>query len=162
MKGFCPSFVTIEGGELRRGAGVSTGDAYTRKVAALPQPDISALQSSYNLLVGGVGGTGVVTVGALITMAAHLESKGASVLDFMGFAQKGGTVFSYVRPIQEAIKWQPIPGGVRRLPYFCSGCPHNSSTKVPEGSKAQAGIGCHFMASWMGRKTESLKSRPNR
>jgi indolepyruvate ferredoxin oxidoreductase len=47
-------------------------------------------------------------------------------------------------------------GGVKRLPYFCSGCPHNTSTKVPEGSKALAGIGCHFMASWMGRDTESL------
>ena len=48
------------------------------------------------------------------------------------------------------------PGGVKRMPYFCSGCPHNTSTKVPEGSKALAGIGCHFMASWMGRNTESL------
>lgn len=97
VKGFCPSFVTIEGGELKRGAGVSTGDQFDNKVAALPQPEIKALEKTYNLLVGGVGGTGVVTVGALITMAAHLEAKGSSVLDFMGFAQKGGTVLSYVR-----------------------------------------------------------------
>lgn len=97
VKGFCPSFVTIEGGELKRGAGVSTGDQFDNKVAALPQPEIKALEKTYNLLVGGVGGTGVVTVGALMTMAAHLEAKGSSVLDFMGFAQKGGTVLSYVR-----------------------------------------------------------------
>src|SRR5690606_12517263 len=46
--------------------------------------------------------------------------------------------------------------GATRTPYFCSGCPHNTSTKVPEGSKALAGIGCHFMASWMDRETSSL------
>ncbi|MBK1693125.1 hypothetical protein, partial [Ectothiorhodospira mobilis] len=46
--------------------------------------------------------------------------------------------------------------GVRRQPYFCSGCPHNTSTKLPEGSRALAGIGCHFMASWMERNTSGL------
>lgn len=97
VKGFCPSFVTIEGGKLRKGAGVAIGEAFNQKLSALPQPQLPVLNSHYNLLVGGVGGTGIVTVGALITMAAHLESKGASVLDFMGFAQKGGTVLSYVR-----------------------------------------------------------------
>ncbi|MBE9399408.1 indolepyruvate ferredoxin oxidoreductase family protein [Pontibacterium sp. N1Y112] len=97
VSGFCPSFVTIEGGQLRKGGGVSIGEAFNQKLAALPLPQLNELTSSYNLLVGGVGGTGVVTVGALITMAAHLESKGATVLDFMGFAQKGGTVLSYVR-----------------------------------------------------------------
>src|SRR5690606_22785340 len=52
---------------------------------------------------------------------------------------------------------EPIQvSGAARTPYFCSGCPHNSSTRVPEGSKALAGIGCHFMANWMGRDTEGL------
>ncbi len=97
VTGFCPSFVTIEGGKLRKGEGVKVGEAFQQKLAALPTPEYNALNSCYNLLVGGVGGTGIVTVGALITMAAHLESKGATVLDFMGFAQKGGTVLSYVR-----------------------------------------------------------------
>ncbi|WP_232059132.1 indolepyruvate ferredoxin oxidoreductase family protein [Kineobactrum salinum] len=49
-----------------------------------------------------------------------------------------------------------VPTDVKRTPYFCAGCPHNTSTRVPEGSKALAGIGCHFMASWMDRDTESL------
>ena len=66
-------------------------------VAALPSPPAHEWTGPYDLLVAGVGGTGVVTIGALITMAANLENKSASVLDFMGFAQKGGMVLSYVR-----------------------------------------------------------------
>jgi indolepyruvate ferredoxin oxidoreductase len=66
-------------------------------LAAHPAPPPRALDKPFEILVTGVGGTGVVTVGALITMAAHLEGKGASTLDFMGFAQKGGAVLSHVR-----------------------------------------------------------------
>ncbi|SIQ14908.1 indolepyruvate ferredoxin oxidoreductase family protein [Marinobacterium stanieri] len=97
VNGFCPSFVTIEGGQLRKSKGLDLGAELEKRLSGTPMPTIPALNDSYDLLVGGVGGTGVVTVGQLITMAAHLESKGASVLDFMGFAQKGGTVLSYVR-----------------------------------------------------------------
>ncbi|GAA0848797.1 indolepyruvate ferredoxin oxidoreductase family protein [Marinobacter szutsaonensis] len=97
VTGFCPSFVTIEGGQLRKSRGVDTGSVLSKQLESLSQPTLPALNGSFDLLVGGVGGTGVVTVGQLITMAAHLESRGASVLDFMGFAQKGGTVLSYVR-----------------------------------------------------------------
>tara|TARA_R110002110_G_scaffold106423_6_gene266805 strand:- start:3806 stop:7204 length:3399 start_codon:yes stop_codon:yes gene_type:complete len=95
LDGFCPSFVTIEGGTRRRKTGAGfDADTLAR---ALPLPVLPALNKPYDLLVTGVGGTGVVTVGALITMAAHLEGKGASVLDFTGFAQKFGTVLGYVR-----------------------------------------------------------------
>ncbi|WP_151703656.1 indolepyruvate ferredoxin oxidoreductase family protein [Nitrincola alkalilacustris] len=97
VKGFCPSFVTIEGGELRKPQAESVGDSFWKRVNDLPSPLQPALQGTYDMMVVGVGGTGIVTIGALITMAAHLESKGASVLDFMGFAQKGGAVLSYVR-----------------------------------------------------------------
>ncbi|WP_293268716.1 indolepyruvate ferredoxin oxidoreductase family protein [Neptunomonas sp.] len=96
VNGFCPSFVTIEGGQLRKPTGLSA-DAVTEQLSKIPSPLIPPLSGTYDLLVSGVGGTGVVTVGALITMAAHLEGKGSSVLDFMGFAQKGGAVLSYVR-----------------------------------------------------------------
>lgn len=95
VNGFCPSFVTIEGGQLRKRE-ASEIAGFEDKVATLSQPKTD-VSGSYNLLVGGVGGTGVVTIGAVITMAAHIEGKGSSVLDFMGFAQKGGTVLSYVR-----------------------------------------------------------------
>ncbi|GAB4272413.1 MAG: indolepyruvate ferredoxin oxidoreductase family protein [Pararhodobacter sp.] len=95
LEGFCPSFVTVEGATRRKPRGADLDiDALT---ADLPAPTLPALTRPFDLLVTGVGGTGVVTVGALITMAAHLEGRGASVLDFTGFAQKFGTVLSYVR-----------------------------------------------------------------
>jgi indolepyruvate ferredoxin oxidoreductase len=98
-KGFCPSFVGVTGGKLRKKSGaLSAGkDAFLAKVGALPRPATHDWDGPWDLLVTGVGGTGVVTVGAVIAMAAHLEGKAASVLDFMGFAQKGGSVLSFVR-----------------------------------------------------------------
>ncbi len=95
LNGFCPSFVTVEGGERRKKQ--PAGLDADQLTARLPAPDLPSLAEPFDLLVTGVGGTGVVTVGALITMAAHLEGKGSSVLDFTGFAQKFGTVLSYIR-----------------------------------------------------------------
>jgi indolepyruvate ferredoxin oxidoreductase len=95
VNGFCPSFVTVEGA-TRRKRGGSHIDLLSR-ANALPEPTPASLVSPFNLLVTGVGGTGVITVGALITMAAHLEGKGASVLNFTGFAQKFGPVLSFIR-----------------------------------------------------------------
>jgi len=98
-KGFCPSFVGVTGGALRKKSGALARDkeAFMRRVNALPRPGAHVWDAPYDLLVTGVGGTGVVTVGAVVAMAAHLEGKSASVLDFMGFAQKGGAVLSFVR-----------------------------------------------------------------
>ncbi|MEK8052906.1 indolepyruvate ferredoxin oxidoreductase family protein [Ideonella sp. DXS22W] len=97
--GFCPSFVSVSGGQPRKRVGALGGglDALHQRVAALPQPAPHVWAAPYDLLVTGVGGTGVVTVGAVIAMAAHLQGWRASVLDFMGFAQKGGSVLSFVR-----------------------------------------------------------------
>jgi len=98
VNGFCPSFVTVEGGKLKKAAGSAFDPvALAQRVGALPTPATHLDAAPYDILVTGVGGTGVVTVGALISMAAHLEGKSASVLDFMGFAQKGGSVLSFVR-----------------------------------------------------------------
>lgn len=98
-KGFCPSFVGVLGGRTRRKTGALAGDASNLLVHidALTRPAPHAWSGPYDLLVAGVGGTGVVTIGALVAMAAHLEGKCASVLDFTGFAQKGGSVLSHVR-----------------------------------------------------------------
>ena len=98
VNGFCPSFVTVEGAKLKKAEGHAFDPAeLARRVDALALPQGHLDQAPYDILVTGVGGTGVVTVGALISMAAHLEGKSASVLDFMGFAQKGGSVLSFVR-----------------------------------------------------------------
>ena len=94
VEGFCPSFVTVHGGALRKGAGVSREDA---ALPELPEPSVPGLDRPYEIIVTGVGGTGVITIGALLGMAAHLESKGCSVLDQTGLAQKGGAVVSHVR-----------------------------------------------------------------
>ncbi len=95
LNGFCPSFVTVEGAR-RRKRKESRDDPETL-AAKLALPVMPNLEAPYDLLVTGVGGTGVVTIGALITMAAHLEGRGASVLDFTGFAQKFGPVLSFIR-----------------------------------------------------------------
>jgi len=97
INGFCPSFVTVEGDIARRKGAASARPIITSPDETLPEPELPSINSCFDLLVTGVGGTGVVTVGALITMAAHLEGKGSSVLDFMGFSQKFGPVLSYIR-----------------------------------------------------------------
>ncbi|MCX8101556.1 MAG: indolepyruvate ferredoxin oxidoreductase family protein [Geminicoccaceae bacterium] len=91
LEGFCPSFVTVEGGRLRRGRGLSADPP------AVPDPQLPPLAAPWNILVAGVGGTGVVTIGQVVAMAAHLEGKGVTVLDMAGLAQKGGAVWSHLR-----------------------------------------------------------------
>jgi indolepyruvate ferredoxin oxidoreductase len=93
VKGFCPSFVTIHGGGLKKRKGSGQVDFST-----LPAPQFATdLVQPWNILVTGIGGTGVVTIGALIGMAAHLEGKGGTVLDQTGLAQKGGAVTCHLR-----------------------------------------------------------------
>jgi indolepyruvate ferredoxin oxidoreductase len=98
LKGYCPSFVTVHGGVLRKASAASrdgSGDAAL--FAALPAPAQADLARPWNVLVTGIGGSGVITVGALLGMAAHLEGKGTSTLDVTGLAQKNGPVTSHVR-----------------------------------------------------------------
>ncbi len=147
VKGFCPSFVTVEGARLRKPLALSSDESPTHqaaqllskqspahsgavqetqsaalssaqptqseqsgsrsasqaadrlaaRVAGLPRPDLPALDAAYGVIVTGIGGTGVITIGQIIGMAAHLEGKGASVLDVAGMAQKNGAVMSFVR-----------------------------------------------------------------
>ncbi|HEY2133012.1 MAG TPA: indolepyruvate ferredoxin oxidoreductase family protein [Acetobacteraceae bacterium] len=91
IDGFCPSFVTVHGGKLRRRPSVTPDDS------ALPDAVLPSLDKPWDILVTGIGGTGIVTIGALIGMAAHLDGVHVTVLDQMGMAQKGGSVFSHIR-----------------------------------------------------------------
>ncbi|MGG7644316.1 indolepyruvate ferredoxin oxidoreductase family protein [Rhodovulum sp. YNF3179] len=112
LNGFCPSFVTVEGADRLKRRPEAGGDL-DRALEGQPEPELVALTKPYDLLITGVGGTGVVTVGALVSMAAHLEGRGASVLDFTGFAQKFGPVLSFVRlaPAPEQINQVRIDQG---------------------------------------------------
>ena len=97
VNGFCPSFVTVEGGKLKKRRG--KGEV---PFAVLPEPALPPLDRPYGILVTGIGGTGVVTIGALLGMAAHIEEKGIAVLDQIGLAQKGGAVTTHVRVARRA------------------------------------------------------------
>jgi indolepyruvate ferredoxin oxidoreductase len=94
VTGFCPSFVTVEGGALKKPKKASTGEAAP---PVLPTPVFPSTEQPFGILVTGIGGTGVVTVGQILAMAAHVEGKGVLVLDMSGLAQKGGPVMSHVR-----------------------------------------------------------------
>ncbi len=94
VTGFCPSFVTVEGGALRKPKKPDTSSAAP---PVLPLPALPSTAQPYGILVTGIGGTGVVTIGQILAMAAHVEGKGAVVLDMSGLAQKGGPVMSHVR-----------------------------------------------------------------
>ncbi|MBI4988621.1 MAG: indolepyruvate ferredoxin oxidoreductase family protein [Rhodocyclales bacterium] len=94
LNGFCPSFVTVEGGRLKKGKSLQADE---NAFAALPEPVLPDTKEPWGILITGVGGTGVITIGALIGMAAHLDGKGVTALDMTGLAQKFGAVFSHVR-----------------------------------------------------------------
>ncbi len=93
LEGFCPSFVTVHGARLKSGAPVASTD----EPAPLPEPKLAPLDSTKAILITGVGGTGVVTVGAVIGMAAHLDGLGVGTIDMAGLAQKGGAVTAHMR-----------------------------------------------------------------
>ena len=104
LKGFCPSFVTVEGGQLKKKAkGVSR---IALPEIELPLPTLPKTQHAWGTVVAGVGGTGVITIGQLLGMAAHIEGKGIVTQDSAGLAQKGGATWSHVliADDQEAIR----------------------------------------------------------
>ena len=108
LNGFCPSFVTVHGGALAK-----REPAADQPFEALPEPRLPALHQPWNAVLTGVGGSGVVTLTALVAMAAHLEGKGCATLNQTGLAQKFGAVISHLRiaPDQDAIKVARVPAG---------------------------------------------------
>ena len=121
INGFCPSFVSVHGGAVRKSNRAQLKVVQDNPFAALPMPTLRPLSEAYGILVTGIGGTGVITVGALIGMAAHLEGKGCTVLDFTGLAQKNGAVMSHVRlaPKPEDLHSVRIAAGGANLVLGC-------------------------------------------
>jgi len=133
VKGFCPSFVTVEGGSLKKPKKAAAGE-----FPLLPDPATVATTEPYGILVTGIGGTGVVTIGALIGMAAHLEGKGCSVLDMTGLAQKNGAVVSHVRVADrpEQLHATRIAAGEAKLVLACdilTGVGYEQLAKMQKG-----------------------------
>ena len=91
LKGFCPSFVTLEGAEPKK------AKVHNFHVPDVVLPEVPAIDKTFNVVITGVGGTGVVTVGALLAQAAHLENKGVGIIEMAGLAQKGGAVTIHCR-----------------------------------------------------------------
>jgi indolepyruvate ferredoxin oxidoreductase len=142
VNGFCPSFVTVEGGQLRK----------PRKprhsiFPCCPHRVVASLAEPYGILVTGIGGTGVVTIGAMLGMAAHLEGRGVSVLDMAGLAQKNGSVVSHIRIAEspEKLHATRIAAGDAKLVLACdivTGVGYESIAKMQRGvSKALVNTG---------------------
>jgi indolepyruvate ferredoxin oxidoreductase len=93
VNGFCPSFVTVHGAQLKKGESVAAPTDWPD----LPAPSVPLINHPYSIIVTGIGGTGIVTIGGIVSMAAHLEGKGVGVIDMAGLAQKGGAVYSHIR-----------------------------------------------------------------
>jgi len=141
IEGFCPSFVTVKGGQVRRSK--AARNAKESDFPALPAPVVAKSQyGQYNILITGIGGTGVITIGALLGMAAHLEEKGISVLDMTGMSQKNGAVTSHVRIAAKPadIRAQRIATGEADLILGCdmltAGAPDAISKTRPERTVA--------------------------
>jgi indolepyruvate ferredoxin oxidoreductase len=137
IEGFCPSFVTVHGGRLRK-ADRTAADP-SALFADLPLPATPALDGAYNILVTGIGGTGVITIGALLGMAAHVEGLACSTLDFTGLSQKNGAVMSHVRIAPQADDLATVriaPGGANLI----LGCDIVVATSIPALSRAERGV----------------------
>ncbi len=97
VKGFCPSFITVEGGQLKSAKKASTERPDPFSLPPIPEPVLPFAKKAWGIVVAGVGGTGVITIGQLLGMAAHIEGKGIVTQDSAGLAQKGGSTWSHIQ-----------------------------------------------------------------
>lgn len=110
VDGFCPSFVSVIGAKVKK----TKVTGLDQIISDIPQPKIAEIDSVYNILVAGVGGTGVLTIGGILGMAAHVDGLASHALDITGVAQKGGAVLSHVRLGKEI--------DILRTPQIMTGC----------------------------------------
>ncbi len=137
LKGFCPSFVTVHGGRLRKHRQLDGDVSWSE----LPEPQLPEITIPYNIMVAGIGGTGVLTVGSVLGMAAHIDGKGTSVLTQTGLAQKFGSVTSHVRIARQQgdIHGVRIPAGDAHLLL-------GADLVVSTGQEALAKVNSEFSA----------------
>ena len=143
IKGFCPSFVTVTGGKLKHGEAADRQFDFSN----IPEPTLPTFTLPYGIVLAGVGGTGVTTLGAILGMAAHLENKGASVLDMTGLAQKFGAVITHLQIANDPddIHAARIAAGGAKLVLGCDlvvAASNDSMVKVHRG-QASAVINSH-------------------
>lgn len=148
IKGFCPSFVSVSGGKIKT-ATVSQGEFSFDSAAGnkLPEPTLPEIDQPYGVVLAGVGGTGVTTMGAILGMAAHIEGKGSSVLDMTGLAQKFGAVITHLQVSNDAedINAARIAAGGAKLVIGCDlvvAAANDCMVKVDRG-QAKAIINSH-------------------
>ncbi len=137
VEGFCPSFVTVHGARLHK-ADRTAADP-SALFADLPTPPTQQLAGDYNILVTGIGGTGVITIGALLGMAAHVQGLACSTLDFTGLSQKNGAVMSHVRlapSTDDLASVRIAPGGANLI----LGCDIVVATSRDALSRAERGV----------------------
>ena len=122
VKGFCPSFVSVQGGQLKKPKKEQRAGALS-SMPQLPEPAMPSLEAAWGIVVGGVGGTGVITIGQLLGMAAHLEGKGVVTQDSGGLAQKGGATWSHIQIAnrQDAIYTTKVDTAKADLVIACDG-----------------------------------------
>ncbi len=122
LKGFCPSFVTVEGGQLKKPQKqAQRPDPHT--LPEIPEPQLPLAENAWGIVVAGIGGTGVITIGQLLGMAAHLEGKGVITQDSAGLAQKGGATWSHIQIAnrQDAIYTTKVDTAKADLVIACDG-----------------------------------------
>jgi len=141
VKGMCPSFVTVHGGKLRAAASAA-GDVGANVFAALPEPVSRLETNNCNILVAGIGGSGIITLGALLGVAAHMEGLFCSVLDLTGLAQRNGAVTSHIRialkgPLQLSTR---IPEGAADLVLAADLVVASSGQVLPTLAKSRSAV----------------------
>ncbi len=127
LKGFCPSFVTLTGAKVKKAATAQVD------LPDLPDPQLPAIKGTHNVIITGVGGTGVVTTGAIMAMAAHIDGKGAGMMEMAGLAQKGGAVHIHCR-----IAEKPSDISAIRVAVGEADCVIGGDLVVTAGAKTQA------------------------
>jgi indolepyruvate ferredoxin oxidoreductase len=146
VKGFCPSLVTIEGGQLRAPK-PSDDTPDLSRLAPVPQPQVPASAKAYGIVVAGIGGTGVITIGQLLGMAAHLEGKGVVTQEAAGLAQKGGATWSHVQIAdqQDAICTTKVGMGEADLVIACDPivASHAATTMVMRSGRTRIALNTH-------------------